>query len=482
MGKLLEREPALALLEECRDRLRAGQPVVVVIEGIRGSGKSALLGALAAGCEAGVVLRARCHGTERGFRFGVVGQLLHRLPADDLVPVAAAETADGWDYDVLDRLYRVVRTVAARGPVVLAIDDVHLADPLSARWCSYVARRLDDLPAAVLVTTGSSRFPADAPDLTAAELIADLSALAHRRLMRAGPLCVECTSALLARTLGRPVDPEFARQCHALTRGNPHVLDVVAARLPPRAGADASVGADDGSALEVAARALADTALGWLWQDDPVQAGIVEQFAICGGGTLETASLLAGQGEDVAGAARVTMRQIGLLDPQAPDRFAHPVMREAIIDRLRPQARAAMHAHAATMLSQIGEPAMLAAEHAMSAGTMGEPWARKTLRQAAQQAAAQQGMPPYGQGGPGGQQYGGQPQPQGGQPQGGPPPQQASSGPVCASCQAPNPAGAKFCMGCGQALAPAVHHCTECGTELPASAKFCSGCGTRVGG
>jgi membrane protease subunit (stomatin/prohibitin family) len=95
--------------------------------------------------------------------------------------------------------------------------------------------------------------------------------------------------------------------------------------------------------------------------------------------------------------------------------------------------------------------------------------------QAAQQAAAQQGMPPYGQGGPGGQQYGGPPQPQG-------PPQQASSGPVCASCQAQNPAGAKFCMGCGQALAPAVQHCTECGTELPPSAHFCSGCGTRVGG
>jgi DNA-binding CsgD family transcriptional regulator len=388
MGKLLERGPALGLLEECRDRLREGQPVVVVIEGVRGAGKSALLGALAAGCEAGVVLRARCHGTERGFRFGVVGQLLHRLPADDLAPVATAEAADSWDYDVLDRLYRVVRAVAGRGPVVLAIDDVHLADPLSARWCSYLARRLDDLPAAVLVTTGSGRFPANAPDLTAAELIADLSALAHRRLMRAGPLCAECTSTLLARTLGRPVDPEFARQCHALTRGNPQVLDVVAARLPARAGTGASIGADDDSALEVAARALADTALGWLRQDDPVQAGVLEQFAICGGGTLETASLLAGQGEDVARAARVTMRQIGLLDPQVPDRFAHPVMREAIIDLLRPQARAAMHAHAATMLSQIGEPAMLAAEHAMSAGTMGEPWARKTLRQAAQQAAA----------------------------------------------------------------------------------------------
>jgi len=383
MGELLERGPALALLEECRGRLRAGQPVVVVIEGVRGSGKSVLLGVMAAGCEAGVVLRARCHYTERGFRFGMVGQLLHRLPADDLAPVAA-EAADGWDYDVLDRLYRVVRAVAARGPVVLAIDDVHLADSLSARWCSYVARRLDDLPAAVLVTTGSSRFPVGAPDLAGAELVADLSALAHRRLMRAAPLCAECAGVLLARALGRPVDPEFARQCHALTRGNPQVLNVVAARLPPDAGAVP----DDGSGLEIAARALADTALGWLRQDDPTQAGVVEQFAICGGGTLETAALLAGQGEDVARATRVTMRQVGLLDAQAPDRFAHPVMREGIIDLLRPQTRAAMHAHAATMLSQIGEPAMLAAEHAMSAGTIGEPWARKTLRQAAQRAAA----------------------------------------------------------------------------------------------
>jgi membrane protease subunit (stomatin/prohibitin family) len=104
--------------------------------------------------------------------------------------------------------------------------------------------------------------------------------------------------------------------------------------------------------------------------------------------------------------------------------------------------------------------------------------------QAAQQAAAQQGMPPYGPGVPGGQPLGGPPgaPPQPGGPPGGPPQQQPPGGPACASCQAPNPAGAKFCMGCGQRLAPTVQHCTECGTELPASAHFCSGCGTRVGG
>jgi len=99
---------------------------------------------------------------------------------------------------------------------------------------------------------------------------------------------------------------------------------------------------------------------------------------------------------------------------------------------------------------------------------------------AAQQAATRQGMPAYG---PGGQQPGGPDGPQGAppQPQGAPSQPQPGGGPVCASCQAANPAGAKFCMGCGQKLAPTVQHCTECGTELPAGAHFCSGCGTRTG-
>jgi membrane protease subunit (stomatin/prohibitin family) len=99
---------------------------------------------------------------------------------------------------------------------------------------------------------------------------------------------------------------------------------------------------------------------------------------------------------------------------------------------------------------------------------------QEAQRQAAQQAAAQQGMPPYGQGPPAAPP---QQQPAPAQPSAPP-----ASGPVCASCQASNPAGARFCMGCGQPLAPAVAHCTECGAELHAGAHFCAGCGTRVGG
>jgi membrane protease subunit (stomatin/prohibitin family) len=57
----------------------------------------------------------------------------------------------------------------------------------------------------------------------------------------------------------------------------------------------------------------------------------------------------------------------------------------------------------------------------------------------------------------------------------------AAPGPHCAECDTANPAGAKFCMGCGTPMAPAVRHCTECGGELPGGAKFCANCGTRAG-
>ena len=78
--------------------------------------------------------------------------------------------------------------------------------------------------------------------------------------------------------------------------------------------------------------------------------------------------------------------------------------------------------------------------------------------EAAQRAAQQYGVP-YGQPGQPGQPQGGPPQAPPAQPaqpaSQAPPTQQATPGPVCASCQAPNPVGAKFCMSCGQGLAPA---------------------------
>ena len=48
----------------------------------------------------------------------------------------------------------------------------------------------------------------------------------------------------------------------------------------------------------------------------------------------------------------------------------------------------------------------------------------------------------------------------------------------CASCQADNPAGNRFCDQCGAAL-PA--RCAACGAALRPEARFCGACGARVG-
>ena len=50
----------------------------------------------------------------------------------------------------------------------------------------------------------------------------------------------------------------------------------------------------------------------------------------------------------------------------------------------------------------------------------------------------------------------------------------------CPNCGTKLPAGAKFCMNCGQSLV-VKNVCPNCGNELPAGAKFCLNCGTKVG-
>jgi hypothetical protein len=44
----------------------------------------------------------------------------------------------------------------------------------------------------------------------------------------------------------------------------------------------------------------------------------------------------------------------------------------------------------------------------------------------------------------------------------------------CAACSHDNPAGSRFCLDCGRALALA---CPACGVALPAGARFCNACG-----
>jgi hypothetical protein len=92
-------------------RLSGGSPAVVMIEGGRGAGKSALLQAvLMLGPEPAVTLRARCHAAEHDFAFGVVRQLFEPVDGEDRVP-------DGTEHDILRAYYQLIKAIASRQPV-----------------------------------------------------------------------------------------------------------------------------------------------------------------------------------------------------------------------------------------------------------------------------------------------------------------------------------------------------------------------------
>ncbi|WP_316527795.1 helix-turn-helix transcriptional regulator [Kitasatospora brasiliensis] len=203
---LVERDAETAALRAAVAGLRSGRPAVIAVEGLPGTGRSALLRyAAAAALDAG--LAAACaDGTpaETDRPFGIVSQLLARLGADD-----ADDPADG----PLPRSCRAFLTAARERPLLVAVDDVQWADPDSRRWLETLARRTRGAPLVLLVAGTPGSVPAALPG-TAARL-------APRPLSRAG------TAGMLALHGDGPVEEAFAEAAHAACEGNPAVLRAV---------------------------------------------------------------------------------------------------------------------------------------------------------------------------------------------------------------------------------------------------------------
>ncbi len=200
----------------------AGGPVVaggIVVAGPAGVGKTRLAGEAAARVAAGGIRVVWAHGSRaaRPFPLGAFAGHVD-LPSGEGSPAVGR---------VLDHLVRL----AAGGPLVLAVDDAHLLDELSAvALHRVVVRGL----ARVVVTV---RDGEPAPDPVTALWKDDLLP----RLDLA-PLDAPTTAALVAQVLGGPVESGSAHRLWGLTRGSPlflrHLLsgEVASGRLGPASG------------------------------------------------------------------------------------------------------------------------------------------------------------------------------------------------------------------------------------------------------
>ena len=241
---ILGRDAELAVLSAAADAAEAGQGAFVLVEGPAGIGKTMLLRMACARPEVPGprILTARGLALESGFAYGIARQLIEPVRAsagpgewDELLDGAAGLAARVFDwagagsveddvpYATTHGLYWLAANLAARRPLVIAVDDAHWADAPSLRWLAHLAARIDGLPIALLLAVRSG------PDEPA--VLDELRAGPACTALRLGPLGGEATAALVRERLGGRADAELCRACHDYTGGNPFLLESLAAAL-----------------------------------------------------------------------------------------------------------------------------------------------------------------------------------------------------------------------------------------------------------
>jgi DNA-binding CsgD family transcriptional regulator len=172
----------------------------VIFGGAQGVGKSRLLR------EAATHLDPRRHCLVTA----VANAATATLPMASLAPVLPADQPGGASPAVLLRwALDALRRQASGRPVVLAIDDAHLLDPLSATLTHHVARAGDG------TVLGTLRTGAEVPDPVRALWVDDLV-----DRFELAPLGRVETAELLQDVLGAPVDSASVGRLWRLSQGN----------------------------------------------------------------------------------------------------------------------------------------------------------------------------------------------------------------------------------------------------------------------
>ena len=375
-----------------------------VVQGPPGAGKTSLLRAARSDAqERGIrVLGARGSPHERDYAFAVVRQLLG--------PVVLAAGASGQErlfsgaarhaqhlfepstedprvkprgdpaYATLHGLFWLLAGIAQLEPVVVIVDDAHWCDPPSARFLSFLSRRLEGLAVALLLAERSGE---DSTQGWLAELGDDPST----RVITPLPLSPQAITAIAADRVNGGGDEALGQACWQATGGNPFfvtaALDELVRDAEP---ADTRVS----RLRELGPETVLRSVLIRLARLPPGAVALAHAVAVLGDrATLDSAAELGRLPLAEAQAAEEGLRAIGVLVTHRVElSFAHPIVRNALYRDLTPGARSALHADAALMLTRAGAAPAQVAIHLLRSHS-GQKDAASTLESAAGDAILQ---------------------------------------------------------------------------------------------
>ena len=404
----LERERELDRISVLLDRTESGAGAVLVVEGPSGIGKSRLLDEAAAmALDAGHdVLAARAGELECNYPFGLVlglleGRFARASPQDRAAlfhgqaALAAPLLSPGDDdpghastvdeFALVHGLYWCVVGLSERRPVALIVDDAHWADELSLRFLNYLARRVDDVPVALIlaVRTGDPTARSD--------LVAHLLDAGDEFRLHPAELSLDATRELLTGPVVPADAEEFIRASWDATGGNPFLLRELAKAI-----CDDPVewsAADPSRVAAFAPDAVARTVTRRLKRLGPEAYAFAQACAVFGdGASLARVSRLAGLQLDAGACAGDSLTQAHILSSADPASFAHPMIASAVRAECDVLGRQRAHLRAAQLLHAEGAGVDEVARHVFDGSPTHEPWAVEALHRAAR-AAARRGAP-----------------------------------------------------------------------------------------
>lgn len=397
---LVGREQELDVLSGLLGEAASGLARVVVLEGPAGIGKSRLMAALRQQARAAgfTVLHAAGSDLEREFPFGLVRQLFEPLTspwrrgselfagAADAARVVVAPEEDveedrgsGGPYAALHALYWLTSNLAERGPLLIAVDDLHWCDRPSLRFLVYLCRRLEGM--GILIALALR----DAEPGTDPAMVAGLAGADDAVTLRPLPLSDDAVAELVHTKLRDHSDPEFTAACREATGGNPLLVDRLLGVLR-----DASVSptaAEVPAVRRVGARAVSRIVLARLSGLSEDARAVARAVAVLGDGTpLPLVAGLTGLSEPRVAAVTAELSRVEIFrtDPQVG--FVHPLIRDAVYHGHSPGERELAHRRAARLLAARHGPVDEVASHLLATSPRGDRWVVGILEQAARSA------------------------------------------------------------------------------------------------
>ena len=391
---LHEREAELAELAEALATARAGTGRLIVVEGPAGIGKSRLLAEVRAMADAmGMkVLTARGIDLEQDASFGVAAQLFtaalttaqrarllsgHASLATALFDPSAPLAADPSAL-VRGLYWLTVNTTSAGDGTLITVDDAQWADRPSLSYLAYLAARMDELRAVLVVTLRSGEPSADQRIIDM--LSADGQFLKPSRL---SPQAI----ARMVRADFPTAGPSLTEACAEASGGNPFLATELLRCLRADSAEGAVPQASQARSL-VPDSVLRSVLVRLARLGEPAER-LAKAAAILGDGApMRRARLLAGLDAEPAEMAADALASAHIMAPGDPLCFSHPLIAASVYAEIPEFARARAHRKAADLLDAEGTSLDGAAAHLLLSRPDGDQRAVATLRAAAARALA----------------------------------------------------------------------------------------------